>query len=115
MPSGEELALVVALEAGPRHDIEDSVGAVAISGGIAAALHFEVIDILGIDLWPNVAGDIGIGDRHAIDGPRHLVPAAHVQLIVGDLGAGNVVGDHGQAVAARMHLGSARYRGGLSG
>src|SRR5260370_130745 len=56
--SREQLALVVALEARSWHDVEQAIGAVAVGGGITAALGFEVVDILRVDLRPDIAGDI---------------------------------------------------------
>ena len=96
---GEQLAFVVALEAGSRNDVEHAIGAVAVSGGIAAALRFQVVDVLGIDLRPDVARDVGVRDGNAVDRPGHLVPAAHVKLVVRHPCSRNVVGDRGQAVA----------------
>ena len=96
----DELGLAVALEAGARHDVEDAVGAVADVGGVAAALDFEVVDVLGVDLRAEVGGDVGVGDFDAVDQPADLVAAAHVQHVVGHVGAGDVVGDHGHAVGA---------------
>src|SRR5258708_33925534 len=95
----EKLAFPVSLEAGPGYRVEDAVGTVAIRGRISAALCFEVIDILWVNLRTDVAGDIGIGDRDAVDGPCYLVPAAHVKLVGRNPGPRNVVGDRGQAVA----------------
>ena len=96
---GDQLAFLIALEASSRDGIEDAIGAVAIGGGIAAALRLQVIDILGIDLRADVAGDVGVGNRNAVDSPGNLVSAAHVKLIVGHPCARNVIGDRGQAVA----------------
>ena len=96
----DELGLAVALEAGAGDDVEDAVGAVADVGGVAAALDFEVVDVLGVDLRAEVAGDVGVGDLDAVDEPADLVAAAHVEHVVGHVGAGDVVGDHGQAVGA---------------
>ncbi len=51
----DEFGLAVALEAGAGDDVEDAVGAVADVGGVAAALDFEVVDVLGVDLCGEVA------------------------------------------------------------
>ena len=96
----DEFGLAVALEAGAGDDVEDAVGAVADVGGVAAALDLEVVDVLGVDLRGEVAGDVGVGDLDAVDQPGDLVAAAHVQHVVGHVGAGDVVGDHGHAVGA---------------
>jgi len=39
-------------------NIEDTVRAIAEVRRITPALHFDGIDVFGIDLWPKVAGDI---------------------------------------------------------
>ena len=96
----DELGLAVALEAGAGDDVEDAVGAVADVGGVAAALDFEGVDVLGVDLRADVAGDVGVGDFDAVDEPAEFVAAAHVQHVVGHVGAGDVVGDHGHGVGA---------------
>jgi hypothetical protein len=96
----DELGLAVALEAGARDYVEDAVGAVAGVGGVAAALDFDVVDVFGIDLRAEVAGDVGVGDLDAVDEPGDLMAAAHVEHVVGHVGAGDVVGDHGHAVGA---------------
>ena len=93
-----QLAFTIALEAGARDHVEHSIGTVAELGRIAAALHFDGINVFGIELRANIAGDIGIGNGHAVDQPAHLVPTADMQLRVHDGGAGNVIGDHRQAV-----------------
>src|ERR1700722_17199369 len=46
----DELGLAGALEAGAGDYVEDAVGAVAYVGGVTAALDFDVVDVLGIDL-----------------------------------------------------------------
>ena len=96
----DEIAFLVALEAGSRHDVEDSVGAVAVVGIITAPLHFDVVDVLRIDLRPDVAGDIGIGNGDAVNQPADLVAAANVEHVVDHISAGNVVRDHGHAVGS---------------
>ena len=95
----EQLGFVASLEARSRHDVEDAVRAVAVSGGIAAALRLQIVDIFRVDLRSDIARDIGIGDGNAVDGPGHLVAAAHVKLVVGHPRSGNVVGDRCQTVA----------------
>ena len=96
----DEFGLAVALEAGAGDDVEDAVGAVADISGVAAALDFDVVDVLGVDLRAEVAGDVGVGDLDAVDEPADLVAAAHVEHVVGHVGAGDVVGDHRHAVGA---------------
>ena len=96
----DELGLAVAFEAGAGDDVEDAVGAVADVGGVAAALDLEGIDILGVDLRADVGSDVGVGDFDAVDKPAEFVAAAHVQHVVGHVGAGDVVGDHGEGVGA---------------
>ena len=80
--AGNHFRVVVPFEAGPRRNVKYSIRAIAEIRGITAPLRFHRIYILGIDLRPEIAGDIRVGDRHSIDQPAYLVPAAHVQLIV---------------------------------
>ena len=96
----DEFGLVVALEAGARNDVEDSVGAVAELRAVAAAIDFDIVEIFGIELRADVLRDGGVDDGNAVEQPRGLMAAAHVQHVVSDVGAGNVVGNHGQAVGA---------------
>ncbi len=94
-----DFRLVVALKSGPRNDIEYPICTVALVRGITAALHFEVVDVLGIKLRPQIAGDVCIRNLYAIDQPAYLVSAADVKLIVGHVSAGSKVSNHCQAVA----------------
>ena len=96
----DEFGLAVALEAGAGDDVEDAVGAVADVGGVAAALDFEVVDVLGVDLRGEVGGDVGVGNLDAVDEPCDLVASTHVQHVVSHVGAGNVVGDDGHGIGA---------------
>src|ERR1700722_1149929 len=96
----DEFGLAVALEAGARDYVEDTVSAVAELGAVAAAIDFEVVDILGIELGAEVGSDVGVGHGDAVDEPTGLVAAADVELVVSEIGAGNVVGDHGETVGA---------------
>src|SRR6202044_3600068 len=65
--TGDKLRLIVALEAGAGHDIEDSVRAVSVLRIVAAALNFEIVDVFGIDLRAQIGGDIGVGYGHAVN------------------------------------------------
>src|ERR1700735_822585 len=56
-----EFSLAITLEAAARNHIEDSVGTISHVSSIAAARHFHIIDVLGIDLRSDVAGNIGVG------------------------------------------------------
>ena len=96
----EELGLAVALEAGAGNDVEDAVGAVAEVGGVGAALDFDVVDVFGVDLGAEIGGDVGVGDLDAVEEPGNLMAAADMEHVVGHVGAGGVVGDHGHAVGA---------------
>ena len=96
--AGDQFGLAIALESGTRDHVEDAISAVAIFGGVAAALHLEVVDVLGIELRPNVGSNIRIGDGNAVNQPRDLMSAANVELIVDHVRAGHVVGDHAQTV-----------------
>ena len=96
-----QLRFIVALEARARGDVEDPVRTIAVVGGVAAALDFESVNVLGVDLGPHVACDVGVGNGHAVDEPAHLMPAANVKLVVCHVRAGNKVGDHREAVRPR--------------
>jgi len=96
---GVELHLAVSFEPGSRDNVKHAVRAVSILRGIPAALHFQVIDVLGIDLWPHVAGNVRIRYRNSVNGPGNLMSASNVQLVVSHVGARHVAGDHSQAVA----------------
>src|SRR5882724_1919570 len=96
----EQLRFAIALEAAPRYDIEHRVGTVTVFGRVTAALDFEVIDVFRIELRSNRVSDVGVGNGNPINEPRNLVTTANVQLIVRDYRAGNVVGDHREAVSA---------------
>ncbi len=96
----DEFGLIIALESGSRRDIKNAVGAITIIGGVTAALGFDVIDVLGIDLRTDIASDVRVGDGNAVDEPAHLMAAANVELIVRHVRAGNEIGDHRQAVGA---------------
>ena len=88
------------LKSATRHDVEHRVSAVAVLGGVTAALNFQIIDVLGIELRSNGIGDVGIGNGNAINQPSHLMAAANVQLIVSDVCSGHKVGDQREAVCA---------------
>src|ERR1700682_5978549 len=93
-----QFGLTVAFEAGTSHYVEDPEGAVAIFGRVASALDLQVINVFGIELGANVGGDIGVGNRHAVEQPCDLVSATDVQLVVDHIRAGTVIGDHGRTV-----------------
>ena len=96
----DQLGFIVSFKTGARSNIEYTVGTIPVGGAVASALDFEVVDILGIELRAEVRGDIGVGNRNAIDQPTGLMASTDVQLIVGEIGAGNVVRDHCQTVGA---------------
>ena len=96
-----QLRIIVALEARARGDVEDPVRTIAVVGGVAAALDFESVNVLGVDLGPHVACDVGVGNGHAVDEPAHLMPAADVQLVMREISSRNKVGDHCEAVRPR--------------
>ena len=93
-----KFAFAAAFEAGARQHVEHAVGAVAQVGAVAAAFHFERVDVFGVDLRADVAGDVGVGDLDAVNEPAQLMASAHVQHVMGHVGAGDVVGDHGHGV-----------------
>ena len=94
----DEIAFSIALEACSGYDVEDSVGAVAVFGVITTALDFDIVDVFGIDLRADVAGNVCIRYGHAIDEPAVLVPTTDVKHVVDHVCAGHVVCNEGQAV-----------------
>ncbi len=98
--AGDELSVIVSFESSAWRDVKNSVGAVAEVGRVAAALHLEHVDVFWIDLRTEIACDVCVWNGHSIDKPAYLVASANVELIVREVGPGNMVGDHGQAVGA---------------
>ncbi len=96
----DQLRLAVALEPRARNHVEDAVGAIAVFGAVAAALHLHVVDVFRVELGADVAGDVGVGHRHAVDEPGDLVSAPQVQLIVGGVRARDERGNGLEAVRA---------------
>src|SRR5260370_9736669 len=97
----DEFGFVVAFESGAWGDIENAVGAVAVVRGVAAALRLQRVNVPGIDLRAEGAGDVGVRDRDDVEQPTDLVPAADVELVVRQIGAGDVVGNHREAGGPR--------------
>ena len=89
-----EFSVAIPLEPIPGQNVEDAVGAVAHIGRITAALNFESVDVLGVNLRADVGGDLCVGNRNAVEEPTGLVAAVHVQHVVRHVSAGHVVGDH---------------------
>src|SRR5712691_6983445 len=98
--AGDEFSVTVAFESCARGYVEDAISAVAEIGGITSPLHLDSVNVFWINLRAEIAGDIGVGDRHAVDKPAHLVAAANVELIMSEVGAWDIVRNHGQAVGA---------------
>ena len=96
----KQLTAVVAFKSGAWNHVKYAVGAVAEVGGIAAAPHLEGIDIFWVKLRTNIAANIGVGHRHAVNEPTYLMSAPDVKLVMHHVGAGNEICDHLQAVAA---------------
>ena len=94
----DQFGLIVALEAGRRHHVEESVGPIAILAGKTAALDLQFLHVLGIDQRRDVGRDIRIDHGYAVEKPVHLVAAAHVEHVVNHVRAGREIGDHRQAV-----------------
>ena len=95
-----KIAFLIAFKTGARRDVEDSIGAVAIVGVVAASLNFEVINILGVNLRSQIGGDVGVGDGDAVDQPLDLVASPNMQHVVTHIGSGHIVCDHLHAVGA---------------
>ena len=95
---GNQLGFIVALEAGRRHNVEQSVGTVAVFTGKSAAFHLQLRDVLRINQRRNVRRDRGVHDRNAIQEPAHLMAAAHMKHVVDHGRARSEIGNHRQAV-----------------
>src|SRR6266536_665401 len=97
--AGYDLGLTVTFEARSRDYVEDAVSAITVLGGGTAALDFQSVNDFGIELRTNVRGDAGVGHGHAVEQPGNLMSTAYVKLVVDNVRTGDVVGDHGEAVA----------------
>ena len=95
-----QIALPIALKAGARGNVKHAIGAVAITGVVAALQDFEVVDVFGVNLRPQIGGDIRVGNGDTVNQPQDLVAAIHVKHVVRDIGRGHVIGDHLHAVRA---------------
>ena len=95
-----QLTLATALKAALRVHIEDAIGPVAQFGPVAPAVHLQIRDVTRIYLRPKIRRDVRVRNLHAVQEPAHLMPAAHVQQIVGYVSARHIVGDHCERVAA---------------
>src|SRR5579864_922341 len=98
--AGDEFGLIVALEAGTGNNVEDAVRSISKLSAVAAAINLHVVDVLRIELRAEIGSNVGVGNGDAVNEPTGLMSAANVQLVVGDVGAGDVIRDHGEAVAA---------------
>src|SRR6266853_6166935 len=107
----DEVALLVSLESRSRNDIEDTVGPIPIVRIITTSLHFHIIDVLGIELWPHIAGNVCIRNRYPIHRPADLVSPSNMKLIVGHVRTGHILRDYGQTIRA---VGPGRILNGLS-
>ncbi len=96
--AGGQLRLAIGeFKTGARNDVDHPIRAVAELGRIAAARNLYRVDVLGVHGAADVAGDVGVRHGHAVHQPAHLVPAAHVQVIVQQIRAGYEIGDICQA------------------
>ena len=96
----QQLTLAFALETAARHHIQHRVRAIAEFRRITATLNFEIVDVLRIKLRADRVRDVRVRHRHAIDEPSHLMPAANMQLIVGQIRTGNEVSYECETVSA---------------
>ena len=95
-----EITLSIAFKTISGHDVEDSVRTVSIVGIVAASQNFEIIDVFGINLRPQIGGDVRVGNRDTVNQPFNLMASAHVQHVVGHVRSRHVISDHLQAVRA---------------
>jgi len=82
-----------------HRQVEHAINAITVFGAVTARLRLDVIDILGIELRPDIRRNVGVGHGHAVNRPGYLVAAAHVQLIVHHVRSGHEIGDDFEAVA----------------
>src|SRR5260370_33255167 len=79
--SGEDkFGFVVAFESGARGYVEYAVGAVAMIGGGAATRGLESVNVLGIDLRAEVAGDVCVGMPVAVPRAAALRTPRELQM-----------------------------------
>ena len=95
----DQFAVAVPLEPCTWHHVEHAVCPVAEICTVAASLNLQRVDVFGVDLRPNIAGNICVRDEHAIDKPAQLMTAPHVQHVVGHIRARNVIRDHRQTIS----------------
>ena len=60
---GYKFALAAGFKPCAGDNVEHAIGAVTEIGAVAAAVYFEGVDVAGVDLRADVAGDVGVGDR----------------------------------------------------
>ena len=104
---GNHLDVVVALKAGGRHHVEESVSAIAVLARKTAALDLQLFHVLGIDQRRHIGRDIRVDHRYAVEKPIHLMAAAHVEHVVNHVSSGREIGDHCETVGL---IGSRRLR-----
>ncbi len=97
--AANHFALSVALKTCARRNVEDSIGTIAVFGAVATGGRLQVVHVLRVKLWPDIRGNVGVRQRHAINGPGHLMAAAHMKLIMHNVGSRNKLRDDAQAVA----------------
>ncbi len=97
--AGYQFSLTIAFKTRARRDVEDSVSAIAVFRAVATGGRLQVVHVLWIELRPDIGSNVGVGQRHAIDGPGHLMAAAHVQLIVHNVSARDKLRDNAEAIA----------------
>src|SRR5260221_6165144 len=95
----QQLAFAFSIKPAARHHIEYSISSIPVLGTVSAALNFQIVYVLGIELRPNRIGNVGVRDWNPINQPGHLMPAPNVQLIVGDVRARHIIGNHRHAIA----------------
>src|SRR5208337_1645580 len=96
----DEITFLVTFKASARRDIEHSVRAVPIGGIVAPLENFQIIDVLGINLRSQIAGDVGVGDGDAVNQPLDLVTSIHMKEVGCPIGTRYLIRDHLQAIGA---------------
>ena len=75
-----QFAFVVAFKSSARRDVKHAVCAVTVVCRVAAALRFQRVYVLGIDLRAKIACDICVGNWYAINQPADLMAAAYMAV-----------------------------------
>src|SRR5262245_40809107 len=96
--AGHQFALPASLKAAASDNIEHAIGPIAEFCRVASTLDLDIIDVLWVELRTDIAGDIRIRHRHAVNRPGDLMPASYMELIMNHVCPRDEVRDHGHTV-----------------